>query len=131
MNYNIIDGNDDYLELVPEFTELYNNKKIKVNSIKKRLGLSKNMYNKLLKYCKEENLITPRRKPNKRRETYKTNPKNYSQISNGKYISFAVRKNGVHYCNCKTAREAEQIVEKLRECNWDKSQLSRIRAEVK
>ena len=131
LNFNIVDGNNDYLDLVPTFTELYNDKSIKVAEIKRRLGLTKNSYNQLWKYCKEECLITPRRKPNRKKPSYKTNPKYYSQTRRGNVEYWTITYKQEYFCTCKSVKEAEYVVARLKECNWDKNELPRIRSEYK
>ena len=129
MNFNIIDGDNDYLQYTDAFAELYNDNNVKVNDIRERLQISRGVYRKLRRHCIQNGLIKSRRKPYKKRETYKTNPKNYSQTRRGDVEYFTVTKNHKHYCNCKTAKEAEYIVSRLRECDWDKTELPRIRRE--
>jgi len=127
---NIVDGNNDYLLLEGKFIPLYNDWDIPVQRIKKDLGLSEQQFRKLRRKCDEEGTITlrPFHKPRKPKRV----PKNYSPINRNMYKeSYSVRYNGEYFCICDTVEEAELTVSKLRECNWDKSQLKRIKKEVK
>ena len=131
MNFTIVDGNDNYLDKAEEFSKLYNNKKIRIADLKKRLEINTCTYNKLLRYCKETNLITPRRKPYRKKPTYKTHPRHYSAVRYRDTFYWAVKYKGKHYCNCKPREEAAYIVDKLRECDWDKTQLEKIRSDYR
>jgi hypothetical protein len=133
MNFNIIDGNQDWLTLLPQFTRLYNNHEIPVTQIKKQLNIGKNTYNKLWKESKENGLITPRRKPNKKR-TYRTHPKYYSPTTTRGITYFRVAKhiNGkyTYFCQFKKKEQAELMVEKLKKVNWNQSQTEQLKSEV-
>ena len=134
MNFQIIDGDQDWLQLIPEFTRLYNNKNIRVNTIKKRINIGKNTYFKLLRECREKGLITPRRRPNKKPDTYKTKPKYYHHaVTKGiEYYRVVKRINGenTYFAQFKKARQAELMVEKLKECDWDYSRRYELKREV-
>ena len=124
----IIDGNNDYLLLKDEFVELYNNRQIPVIKIQEKLNLSLRKYHKLRKECNEEGLLKLRYPPHKKKE--KT-PKYYSPVNRSIYgESYNVKYKGVYYCICKTVEEAELIVKKLKECDWDKNEIERIKKEV-
>lgn len=125
----IIDGNNDYLMQKEEFAAYYNDRTIPVKELQKKLQLTLQQYRNLRKECHEEGLIQLRRANNKKKER---KPKYYSPINRRiEGESYNVRRKGVYYCCCKTVREAELIVKKLKECDWDKNQLDRIRKEVK
>lgn len=126
----VIDGNDDYLLLKGEFAEMYNNRHFTVKEIQDKLKLTLRQYRNLRKECNEEGLITLRRANNQKK---KKEIKNYSVGNRSIYGggNFNVRHNGLYYCCCHSVQEAEMIVEKLRECDWDKSQVDRIKKEVK
>ena len=64
MNFNIINGNDDYIQRADEFAKYYNNHDMRINEIKQKMGLSENAYEKLRKYCKENHMIKLRYKYN-------------------------------------------------------------------
>ena len=130
MNFNIINGDDDYLQRVPEFVELYNANYLSVEKIIETMQIRRTTYRKLRKYCLEEGLINLRRKPNKKKENCKTNPKNYSHTLNRGHTYFTDYKNGVHYTSCKTEAQAKEIVRRLRACNWDKSKVEMIKEDV-
>lgn len=130
MNFNITDGNKDYYNKEPEFIRLYNNPKITTRNIKKQLNLTACQYRNLRKKCLQDNTIKLRQPGRKKENNYKTHPKNYSRILRGGYTYFAVYKNNKHYCNVKKREHAEAIVKKLREVDWDKTELERIKKEV-
>ena len=125
----VIDGNNDYLLRKNEFAELYNNTTISVREIQKRLKLTLSQYRKLRKECEEAGLINLRYATHKKKERI---PKYYSPVNRSiHHESYNVRRRGVYYCVCKTVEEAELTVKKLKECDWDKSQIERIKKEVK
>ena len=64
MNFRVIDGDDDYLEKVPEFVYEYNRNYLTIPKLCEKLDLSINEYRKLRKHCIEEDLITLRRREN-------------------------------------------------------------------
>ena len=134
MNFNIVDGDNDYLDLLPEFAELYNNKDIPASKIPEMLGVTRPTYRKLRRDALEEDLITLRHKPKRKRETYKTAPKNYShQVCKGiEYYHVQKRIDGklLHFATFKDARQAERMVELLRECDWDRSKVDELKARV-
>ena len=127
MNFRVIDGDDDYLEKVPEFVEEYNRNYLTIPKLCEKLDLSTTEYRKLRKHCIEEDLITLRRRQNKKKNT---TPKNYTTAIRGRHIYWRVYKNGVHYCNCKTEKEAKEIVEQLKKCNWDINRINTIKESV-
>lgn len=125
----VIDGNNDYLLRKEEFAEQYNNRTISVKELQKKLQLTLQQYRNLRKECYEEGLIKLRRANNQKKER---KPKYYSPINRNIYgESYNVRRKGVYYCCCKTVAEAELIVKKLKECEWDKNEIERIKKEVK
>ena len=130
MNFKVIDGDDSYLDKLPVFVEEYNRGYFSVEKLIEVLGVTRNEYRKLRRYALEEDLIQLRRKPNKKKRTYKTHPKHYSPNNRGKYHYFNIYKNNEYYCSCKTREQAEKIVEGLERVNWDKRHLNRIKEEV-
>ena len=120
MNFNIIDGDDHYIEQAPEFARLYNDPDITVQEIKNRMGLTKNPYEKLRKYCLEHGLIRGLRgyKPKSL-----NNPRYYTHTVQRGIEYWIVNKtiNGrlVHFATFKKQKQAERMVELLKECNWD------------
>ena len=136
MNFNIINGNDDYLELADQFTEYYNNPKISVVEIKEKLKLNKNTYRKLLKYCKEQGMVKARYKYNKwdKRKNQKLEPLNYTKSINNGYTYWLVDKhiNGKrkHFASFKHKKQAKRMVELLKECNWDYTKRYELKEQV-
>ena len=126
----VVDGNTDYLLKKDEFIKLYNNEDISVKEIQKRLKLSLVQYRQLRKKCIEEGLLKLRHHPY---HVKKEKPPKYYYPANRSihHESYDIRRKGVYYCICKTVAEAELTVKKLKECDWDKSQIERIKKEVK
>jgi hypothetical protein len=131
MNFNIIDGNDDYLDHTQEFIELYNNPEITVPKIREKLDITLSTYRKLRKHCIENKLVSKRKSHRPRKRTYKTNPKYYCHtVQRGiEYYHVQRRVNGemVHFANFKKAKHAERMVELLIECDWDKSKVPELK----
>ena len=126
----VVNGNRDYLVHEEKFIEYYNNPDMTVKEITKRLGITPHEFTLLRKKCNEEGKIKLR--PAYRKKKQKHKPKYYSiNYRQGKTDYYQVYRKGVYYCSCHTVREAELIVEKLKECDWDKSQIKRIKQEVK
>ena len=130
MNFNIIDGNDDYLDKLPEFVEAYNGNKLSIPELREELDISQSDYRKLRKAAIEENLITLKRRGRKKKKTYRTHPKYYGKNITKGISYWRVYKNETHYCNVKTEEQAKEIVKRLEAVNWDKSQAARIKEEV-
>ena len=130
MNFNIIDGNDDYLEKLPMFVEAYNGNQLSIPELKAELDLSPGDYRKLRKAAIEENLITLKRRGRKKKRTYKTNPKHYGKTMTKGIHYWRVYRKETYYCNVKTEEQAKEIVKRLEAVNWDKTQAQRIKEEV-
>ena len=134
MNFNIIDGNNDWINLTPTFIELYNNPEITVPKIREKLNITNNEYRKLRKHCIENKLVSKRKTYRPRKRTYKTNPKYYCHtVQKGiEYYHVQRRLNGemVHFANFKKAKHAKRMVELLTECNWDKSRAKELKEVV-
>lgn len=126
MNFNVVDGDRDYLELADEYAKLYNNHKIPVSEIRERFNLSQNKHYKLLKYCREHGMVKLRYKYNKwdkRPKKEKKIIKNYTIVNDKHYRYYAVRKfikdKKYHFATFKKEEQAQRMVELLKECNWD------------
>ena len=126
----VVDGNTDYLLKKDDFIKLYNDKNIPVKEIQKRLKLTLTQYRKIRKECIDEGLLKLRHPPY---HTKKEKPPKYYYPANRSihHESYDIHRKGVYYCICKTVAEAELTVKKLHECDWDKSQIERIKKEVK
>ena len=130
MNFNIIDGNDDYLDKLPEFVEAYNGNKLSIPELQQELNITNSEYRKLRKAGIEENLITLKRRGRKKKRTYKTNPKHYSShLIKGRFY-WKIHYKDDYYGNVKTEEQAKEIVKRLEAVNWDKTQAQRIKEEV-
>lgn len=112
------------------FAEYYNDWSITTNEIRKKLKLTRTEYDTLRKQALEDGLIETR-PLNYRKIMKQKKSKNYYFLkSRNGYDRYVIRKNGEYYCCCKTKEQAKLIVERLRECDWDKSQAQRIKQEV-
>ena len=130
MNFNVIDGNDDYLQKLPEFVYEYNRGYLSVPKIIEKLDITRGEYRKLRRTSLEEGLITLKRKGNKKKETYKTNPKYYGKTVTKGRVYWKVYYKNQYLCLCKTKQQAETIVERLKKVNWDLRYLNNIKEEV-
>ena len=133
MNFNIVDGDNGYRELLPKFSEMYNDNQIPVATIKEQLNLNPNKYCKLRRDAIEEGLVTPRRHFIKK-GSYKTNPRYISQsvIRGIEYYSVHRGFNGKRYYfgNFKDIRQAERMVELLYENDWDINKRDELKEQV-
>jgi hypothetical protein len=134
MNFKIIDGDNGYRELLPVFSEMYNDNQIPVATIKEQLSLGQNDYRKLRRDAIEEGLCNPRRKAYKKKLPYKVNPKHIGTQYRGGVEYFKVIKsiNGkrVYFGYFKDYRQAERMVELLKENNWDISLRNKLKEQV-
>jgi len=116
VTFNIVEN--DYSSKYDEFVELYNDYSIDVQKIKQKIG--SNSYLKLRKEALNKGDIKQRPYNIKR-----VNHKHYHfdksmgkfrvrKVKNGKYMSFGFYD---------TEREAKQVVERLKEVDWDKTKL--------
>lgn len=136
MNFNIINGNDDYIQKAEEFARLYNNPRIPVVKIREKMNLNHNTYRKLLKYCKENKMVKLRYKYNKWNKRYKDKRivKNYTKIRRKGYNYFMVCKfinnKDCYFATFKEEKQAQRMVELLRECDWDYSKRYELKEKV-
>lgn len=135
MNFTVIDGDQNYRNKLGDFVDLYNNRSIPVTQIKRLLSLGTNEYRKLRRDAIEEGLITLRTKPyHTKKETYKTNPRYVSKSTHGNLEYYIVTKtiNGKHvfYGSFKDIRQADRMVELLKECDWDRSKRKELKEQV-
>ena len=134
MNFQIIDGDNGYRELLPEFSKLYNDDYIPVTEIMGRLGLNMNTYRKLRRDAIEEDLVIPRRAKYKRKTSYKINPKYISKVHHGRFEYYKVIKRidskVIYFGYFKDYRQAERMVELLVECDWDINRRHELKEQV-
>ena len=134
MNFTIVDGDNTYRELLPRFSELYNDDYIPVTEIMDRLGLNQNTYRKLRRDAIEEELIEPRRTKYKRKTSYKINPKYISKVHHGRFEYYKVIKRidskVVYFGYFKDIRQADRFVELLKENDWDRSKRKQLKEQV-
>ena len=134
MNFNIVDGDNGYRELLPEFSKLYNDDYIPVTEIMDRLGLNMNTYRKLRRDAIEEDLVIPRRAKYKKKISYKINPKYISKAHRGRFEYYRVVKRidskVLYFGYFKDYRQAERMVELLKENDWDISLRTKLKEQV-
>ena len=134
MNFNIVDGDDDWISLVDTFVHAYNHTSMTVNEICESLKIEYNIYRKLRKYCLEEELIIPRRGKQPSFGGYRRSPSYIGRCLTGGGEYWQIRKfiNGTvkYFGNYRRYSDAEKVVNRLIMCDWDKSQLDSIREEV-
>lgn len=131
LTFNIVEGEpEDYWENYEEFLRLYNENTMPVKRIKEKLNLNETKYNQYRKRAIEENRLESRYNVYTKRGSY--TPATYCHQT--AYNTFSVQKymNGksVSFGTYKNKRTAKKVVEKLKECNWDKNELPRIKREV-
>ena len=134
MNFNIIDGNDDWLDLTPEFIKLYNDPNVTVPKIREKLNINLGTYRKLRRHCIENEWVSKRKHSKHKKRTYRTHPRYWSKTVNKgiEYYHVQRRWNGriVHYATFKKAKYAERMVELLGEYDWDKSMVPLLKERV-
>lgn len=135
IDFKIVENVPEFTNKVySEFVNLYNSG-VMVKKIYKRLDLTPKRYCKLRQKALDNGDIVDRRGLNEYKAYNKANRretvKNY--YYNGKN-SFTVRKvvdgNQIYFGSYKKESDAKLVVEKLKQVNWDKNELNRIRAEV-
>ena len=129
VNFQVVDG--DYgMDLVDDFVRCYSDRSLNVIGVMEVLGIGRGEYRRLRRYCLGEGLIVSRRHGKERKITYRSNP-TYIHNHNG---FFRVQKwlDGclVYFGEYRDYRVAEKVRDRLVECDWDKSQLPRIKREV-
>ena len=137
MNFNIIEGEpEDYWDDYEEFIELYNANELRVTEIRDKLQLSQNKYRRYREHAfKENRLEFDKRNPNirkqrGRRPMKKLHPKYYYKEGKQYYVRKRVNGEFVYYGAYASQGIAEEVVKKLKECNWNKKELSRIQKEL-
>lgn len=115
MNYNIIEGSNDYYEKYDLFVKAYNDG-VNVRKIRTDLSLTSHRYQQYKKQALDEGKIKPRRDMK--------NPKYYTRTPNGHYIitkrdneSQKMRSYGTYH----TLEETLKMIEFLKKNNWQRS----------
>lgn len=139
MEFTIVENPlPSYSEGYEEFIRLYNANKMTVYDIRKKLGWTVKTYSKARKKALSEGRIIERNNTNRmRKRHYKTLKKHnapkyyYYRHSLGKFIiSKKLKVDGsektVYFGAYKNKKDCEKIVEELKRCGWDKSQLDDI-----
>ena len=134
MNFHVVDGDNQYREFLPVFSEMYNDKQIRVATIKEQLGLCQNDYRKLRRDAIQEGLVKPRPVGYKRKTSYKTNPRYVCKSISKGIVYFLVTKtvNGkrIFYGSFKDIRQADRMVELLKENDWDINKRDELKQQV-
>ena len=139
LNFKVIENSPPtYMEKYEEFVRLYNDERITVEDIRKRLGWTMKVYSDAREQALSEGLIVDRRTENMKKNKGRPRkakfvPKYYTykkrvgkfQVSkryyhNGEYY------NVNYYGFYRNERDAQKIVEELKKVNWDKSKLGEI-----
>lgn len=105
--------------------EMYNND-VLIKDIEKELELTHSRYQRIFKKLRVMGLLKKRKRGNYRKNKYV--PKNYS--FNHTSGSFDICKKGRYFGCVRTQRQAERMVELLRECGWDYSCRDEIKRRV-
>ena len=127
MNFNIIENGPSPWDKQDEIIRLYN-AGIPIKEIMEIVKVSSTTFNKIIRKAKEEGRVTPRRKPYRKKPRVRDNPKfYYRNRPNGGYC---VAKRGVFYGYVRTARQAEEFVRRMKECDWDYDKRYEIKKEV-
>ena len=105
-----------------DFIMMYNDPTITARRMRAILHITKGKYNSI-KYKLESIGLIGKRKVTGNH--YRKEPKYYTRSIARTIVYFPVRRKGVHYCNCKTEQEAQNVVRFLKENNWDKNKLLR------
>ena len=126
ITFKIVDGTYPPDE---EFIELYN-EGYRKKEIMEKINITERQYISLRRRLGKGDKLQQRSKNYHMKEPYYTPRGNIHINRVGSHTYFKVWKKGEYYCNCASHREAELIVERLKQCNWDKSKIRQIRAEV-
>ena len=135
IDFKIVENVPEFTNKVySEFVNLYNSG-VMVKKIYKRLDLTPKRYCKLRRKALDNGDIVDRRGLNEYKAYNKANRRETVKYYyyTGKN-SFTVRKvvdgNQIYFGSYKKESDAKLVVEKLKQVNWDKNELNRIRAEV-
>lgn len=123
LNFRVVEDTTDYVyEVIKE--KVAKHEEFTDKELAEKLDMSPRAISKrYLRACEELN-VKPYRKQTGR-------PIRNYHFTNGHYnVSKCVDGKRTYFACVKTEEEAKKIVEKLKACNWDKAQLSRIKREV-
>lgn len=109
-----------------KFIELYN-KGLTYRKIQEKLDICYSKCFRFFRKARDEGRITPRGKGNPPREKHKVTNIHRTNPYQNKYN---IKHSGVYYCTVRGYGNAEKIVERLKECDWDKSQVKEIKRSV-
>ena len=126
MNFNIVES-PDLDSRLDEFVELYNGDELKCRDIIDEMNISTSNYRTLRKKAHRKGLLIQK----KRGAKFKEKDNTYRGVNvciHGR--GFCIRRRGVYYGYFKNYEDAIQVAEQLKECDWDKSQVLRIKKEV-
>lgn len=109
-----------------EFVRYYNDTDLTIREITRKMNISLTRYRCLRNAAVDKGLLVLRkrgRQPKVTRKTTYIHRRDY-----GRY--FVIKKGKTYYACVKSYSDAEKIVERLKACDWDKSQASKIKMEV-
>lgn len=140
VEYRIIENPDPaYYERYEEFIELYNNKNITVEDIRKKLGWRVKVYNDARRKALKEGRIVDRRSKKSienckgRPVKPKRNPKYYyyDRLSRKFIIKKHFYPNNeeiiIYFGKYENKESAEKVVSELKKVGWDKNELVNIK----
>lgn len=125
VNFKVVSGEDVWLKY-HDFVELYNNPDILVKDIRSRLGLSSQGYIRFRDEAIRCGDVAPR--GYNRRKSRPVNPRRFVQRSMG--LGWRIKYKGEYFGTYRDVPTAIRVRDLLIECDWDKSQLDRIKKEV-
>lgn len=130
MNFRIVEGKDSLWDRADEFMEYYNDYSISITKLIEKMGITRNQYRRLRNYCDKNGwIVLRRRSPNQKKKLVRQS-KNYRFDNYAYIVEKTINNEYIYFGRYKRKWEAEEVVKKLKECNWDKSQLDRIKEEV-
>ena len=104
------------MSLKSDVERLYNDG-VLIKDIKKELGINDSKLYGVVNELKAENRLILRTVGRKKRNAYKTNPKNYHH--NRWSGTYKITYGGKYFGTVKTKEQAERFVELMKECDWD------------
>lgn len=120
--FTITEGEDpNYYNKYQDFLELYNNTKTPTKEIHTILDISQNQYRNYRKRAIEENQLQNRRQ---------THGKYYYKNGNGYEVKKYNGRKQIHYGYYHTIEQAQHVVKRLKEENWNIKKLPEIQMEL-
>lgn len=132
INFHIVEGEpEDFWDHYQKFITLYNENIMPVKRIKEKLRLSESKYNQYRNRAIEENKLEPRYNVyTSKRGSYTPATYCHQTACNTYSVQKWMGDKSVSFGTYKNKRTAKKVVEKLKECNWNKEELPRIKREM-